>query len=198
MRILSLFIGMFFSFTCFADHLLFLGDSLTEGYGLSPEYSFVTLIEKRLIKDGVKDLKITNAGIGGSTSKSGVGRLKWHLKSKITHLVIALGSNDALRGFPSLELEKNLSDTIKLAQDHKLKILLIGAKVPPNYSKELSHGYDIVFKNLVRKYKVQFMPFLLEGVAGISKLNQADGIHPNEKGNEIIANNLYPYIRNLL
>jgi acyl-CoA thioesterase-1 len=197
---LWLFSFLIFAFSGFAQaqHILFLGDSLTEGYGLSPEFSFVSLIEQRLRKDGFTSIKVTNAGIGGSTSKSGLSRLKWHLKSKVTHLVLALGSNDALRGLPSKELELNLKETIELAQKNNLKILLLGAKVPPNYSKKLSQEYDMVYLNLVKKYKISFMPFLLINVAGYPKLNQADGIHPNEKGNEIIATNLYPYVKKLL
>jgi acyl-CoA thioesterase-1 len=184
----------------FADHrILFLGDSLTEGYGVMKEESFPSLLEVKLQDElKMKGLKIINAGIGGATSASGLSRLEWHLKTKITHLIIALGSNDALRGLKPSETLKNLELVINRAQAAPIKILLLGAKAPPNYSKKFTNEFDGLFLILSKKYRIPLVPFILEGVAGNPKLNQADGIHPNPTGNKIIADKLLKPIKDFL
>ena len=184
----------------FADHrILFLGDSLTEGYGVMKEESFPSLLEVKLQDElKMKELKIINAGIGGATSASGLSRLEWHLKTKITHLIIALGSNDALRGLKPSETLKNLELVINRAQVAHIKILLLGAKAPPNYSKTFTNEFDGLFLKLSKKYRIPLVPFILEGVAGNPKFNQADGIHPNPTGNKIIADKLFKPIKDFL
>ncbi|MFZ4714281.1 MAG: arylesterase [Bacteriovoracaceae bacterium] len=167
--------------------VLILGDSLTEGFGVEKEEGFVSLLHAMLKKDGFPDIQVINAGIGGSTSASGVSRLEWHLKSKVTHLVLALGSNDALRGVTPADTEKNLKAVIEKAQAAHLKILLLGAKSPPNYSKKFTQEFDGIYPKLAQLYKIPLVPFILDGVAGNPKLNQADGIHPNPEGHKIMA-----------
>lgn len=186
------------SFPLFAQtKILILGDSLTEGYGVSKAESFPTLLEAELKKAGL-EVAITNAGIAGSTTASGVSRLKWHLKGKYTHLLLGLGSNDGLRGFKLDVTRKNLEETIKLALESKLKILILGAKMPPNYEKSYTAGFEKIYTDLSAKFKIPLMPFLLEGVAGNPKLNIEDNIHPNPEGHKIIAKNLLPYVKKLL
>lgn len=197
-KLIYIFIFLFISSSTFSEtKILILGDSLTEGYGVSKAESFPTLLETQLKKDGYQ-VAITNAGIAGSTTASGVSRLKWHLKGKYTHLLLGLGSNDGLRGFKLDVTRKNLEDTIKLAQEHKLKILLLGAKMPPNYEKSYTTGFERIYTDLSQRYKVLLMPFLLEGVAGNPKLNIEDNIHPNPEGHKIIAKNLLPYVKKIL
>lgn len=176
---------------------LFLGDSLTEGYGVNKDDSFPTLIYNRLKLEN-RDVVVIQSGVAGATSASGVSRLKWHLKNKLTHVAIALGSNDGLRGLKVEELKKNLEEVILLAKKYNLKILLLGAKVPPNYNQQYSKDFENVYFNLAKKYSLVVVPFILDGVAGNPKLNQADGIHPNTLGHEIIAKKLYPYILKVL
>jgi acyl-CoA thioesterase-1 len=200
MKFLSFIAFFFFTSFCWAEHkILFLGDSLTEGYGVEKEESFPTLIEQKLKLDPkLKTLKIINAGIGGSTSASGLSRLEWHLKTNITHIIIALGSNDALRGLSPSETYKNLELVINRATKAKIKILILGAKAPPNYSKAFTNEFDGLFFKLSKKYKLPFVPFILEGVAGNPKYNQADGIHPNPQGHKIISEKLLKPIKDFL
>lgn len=190
--------GLLFSTEIFAEtKILILGDSLTEGYGVAKNESFPVLLEELLKKEG-HQVSITNAGIAGSTTASGVSRLKWHLRGKFTHLLLALGSNDGLRGFKLEVTKKNLEETLKLALDNKLKVLILGAKMPPNYAKDYTTGFEKIFSDLSKKYKVPLVPFILEGVAGNPKLNIEDNIHPNPEGHKIIAKNLLPYVKKIL
>jgi len=174
--------------------MVILGDSLTAGYGIDKDKAFPDLLEKKLKKDGL-DIKVINAGVSGSTSASGPSRLKWQLKALPSHLVLALGANDGLRGIKPEETEGNLKATIKLAKQNHLKVFLLGMKAPPNYGKEFTEIFEATFKKVAKEENVDLMPFLLESVAGERSLNQADGIHPNEKGHEIIAENIYRFLR---
>lgn len=182
-----------FSFSAHAKRILFLGDSLTAGYGVARENSYPSLIEMQLKKSG-KTVSLINASISGSTTASAVKRLKWQLKQKPDILVLALGANDGLRGFDVKISEKNLSETIELAKSHQVHVILAGMRVPPNYGKKYAKQFDSIFAKIAKSYKIPLIPFLLEGVAGQKQLNQADGIHPNEKGHQIIAKLVYPFI----
>lgn len=177
--------------------ILFLGDSLTEGYGLAQSYSYPSLLEKKLKEKGYK-FKIINAGISGSTSASAEGRLKWQLKTKPDVLFLALGANDGLRGLDTQAMYKNLEKTIQMAQKEKVKVILAGMKMPLNYGEDYRHKYEAVFTDLAKKYSVTFVPFLLEGVAASKTLNLPDGVHPNERGYDVIATNLVPVMEKTL
>ncbi|HPI40474.1 MAG TPA: arylesterase [Pseudobdellovibrionaceae bacterium] len=175
--------------------ILILGDSLTEGYGVTQELAFPHLIQSKFHQLGKKDIQVIPSGISGSTSASGLSRLKWLLKSKPDVLILALGSNDGLRGFKISETEKNLSETIELAQKNKIKVILAGLKMPPNYGNTYTQDFEKIFPQLSKKYKIPLIPFLLKDVGGIPKLNQSDGIHPNEKGHEIIAETVFKILK---
>lgn len=177
--------------------LVVIGDSLTEGYGVARDNSFVALLEKKIAAEG-KNWKIVNAGVSGATSASGPSRIKWQLKAKPDLVILALGANDALRGLKPEQTEKNLADSIELAQKEKVNLVLAGMMAPPNYGKEYGDKFSAVFDRLEKKYKVPRIPFLLKDVAGEAKLNQADGIHPNEKGHEVMAKNMYEAIKGML
>lgn len=177
--------------------LVILGDSLTEGLGVAKSAAFPDLLEKKIKASG-KDWTVINAGISGATSASGMSRLKWQLKSKPDLVILALGANDGLRGVDVKSTEKNLSDTIELAQKEKIKVILAGMLLPPNYGAQYSKDFKAIYEHLAKKYSLQKIPFLLEGVAGDPKLNQADGIHPNEKGHKVIAENVFKAIKGLL
>lgn len=178
--------------------ILFLGDSLTEGYNISKEKAYPYLIEKELIKNGKKDIEILNGSISGSTTASGLSRLRWYLKAKPTILVLALGANDGLRGLPQSETKNNLKSIIELALEKKMKILLTSMKLPPNYGVKNSKDFEQIFSDLAKKYNLPLVPFLLEGVAANPLYNLSDGIHPNELGHEIIKENVLKYLRPLL
>lgn len=176
-----------------AKKLIFLGDSLTEGYGVAQEAAFPRLIQEKF-KNDKSDWVIAASGSSGSTSASTLSRLKWISKDKPDIVFILMGSNDGLRGLKISETEKNLSEALTWAKKEKIKVILGQLHVPPNYGKDYSKKFSEIFPRLAKKYKIQLAPFLLNQVAGIPELNQPDGIHPNEKGHQIIADNIYKFL----
>ena len=180
-----------------AKTLVFLGDSLTEGYGVAQSAAFPQLIQEKIKKDKL-DWKIVSSGSSGSTSASTLSRLKWVSKEKPEYVFILMGSNDGLRGLKVEETEKNLEAAIEWAQQNKINIILDQLNVPPNYGPDYFKKFAAIYPRLAKKYKVELAPFLLEGVFGKPSLNQADGIHPNEKGHQIIADRMYDYLKKFL
>jgi acyl-CoA thioesterase-1 len=170
-----------------APRIVFLGDSLTAGLGLAADRSFPSLIEKKLKEKGL-DYYVINAGVSGDTSAGGLRRLDWSMEGDVRVLILALGGNDGLRGLPVTELKKNLAAVLDRARERKAAVILAGMEAPPNYGPEYTRAFRNVYSELATEYKVRFIPFLLQGVAGDASLNQADGIHPNARGAEIVAN----------
>ncbi|MFN6088762.1 MAG: arylesterase [Cyclobacteriaceae bacterium] len=171
--------------------LLFFGDSLTAGYGLSPEEAFPALIEKELNKKK-RMVSVTNAGLSGETSAGGLARIDWVLRQPIDIFILELGANDGLRGLPLDQTRKNLQgilDKVK-SKNPKAKLVIAGMMVPPNMGQQYSKEFSKIYPDLAKKNKATLIPFLLDGVGGNEKLNQADGIHPNVEGHRIIARNL--------
>jgi len=167
--------------------IIFLGDSLTEGYGVPKAKAFPSLVETQLKADGFSTAEVINAGISGSTTASGESRLRWYLKSRPDIVLVALGGNDGLRGTPVEETKKNLEKIILLARKHQIQVLLAGMQMPPNYGAKYTQQFRGLFYELAQTYHLPMIPFLLEGVAGDPQLNQEDGIHPNETGHRKIA-----------
>lgn len=199
---LFLLMSFWFSFSSLAadpakSKLVVLGDSLTEGYGVSRLQAYPALLEKKIQADG-KSWSVVNAGISGATSASGPSRMRWQMKMKPQMVIVALGANDGLRGLSVESTEKNLSQTIEIAQKEKVKVILAGMMLPPNYGAKYTKDFQEIYNRLAKKYQLQKIPFLLDGVAGNPKLNLADGIHPNEKGHEIIAGHVFDAIKGLL
>ncbi len=181
------------------ERVLILGDSITEGYGLAQEASFPFVLQRLLNQRGKSEVKIQDAGVSGATSASGPSRLNWQLKSGAPDiLILELGANDGLRGLPPAEMKKNLKETIEIAKKKAVRVLLLGMKAPPNFGQAYIKEYDAVFPAIAREEKISLMPFFLEGVAGEPSLNQADGIHPNQKGAGIVAANILKYLEPLL
>jgi acyl-CoA thioesterase-1 len=179
--------------------ILFFGDSLTAGYGLSPEEAFPALVEKQLTKNG-KPTKVINAGLSGETTAGGLSRIDWVLRQPIDVFVLELGGNDGLRGLPLEQTKKNLQgiiDKVK-AKYPKTKIVVVGMMVPPNMGKAYTSQFNEIFPALAKKNKATLMPFLLEGVGGNEKLNLPDGIHPNIEGHKIVAANMVKVLTPLL
>jgi acyl-CoA thioesterase-1 len=183
--------------------ILFLGDSLTEGYGIARENSYPVKAIERLNDKFVqrrmaKRVEGMYAGVSGSTSASAPSRLKWFLKAKPDVLFLALGANDGLRGVPPAETEKNLDEALRMAKKAGMRVVLAGMKLPPNYGKKSGADFEAVFAKLAKKHDVILMPFLLEDVAGEKDLNQEDGIHPNEKGHAKMSEAVIPYLEKAL
>tara|TARA_Y100001935_G_C17310740_1_gene515927 strand:+ start:2570 stop:3247 length:678 start_codon:yes stop_codon:yes gene_type:complete len=173
--------------------LVFIGDSLTEGYGVPKDFSFPSLVQQKLESKGLS-YEVVNSGVSGSTSASAPSRVKWALKSKPEYIVLALGANDGLRGLSTSQMKKNLSEAIELAQAKKVKVLLLGMYMPPSLGSKYTKDFAKVFSEITKKYKVPLLPFLLEDVGGVQKYNQADGIHPNEEGHQKIAQNVFRFL----
>lgn len=175
-----------FSTSVMAETILFLGDSLTEGYQLAKEEAYPALIEKELQKTR-KGIKIINGGVSGATSASGLKRMDWYLKAKPDIMVLALGANDGLRGTKPEITEKNLSNVIEKAQQRGITVILAGMKMPTNMGEPYRSQFENIFPKLAKKYSLKFIPFILDGVGGKPELNLPDGIHPNPKGHEVMA-----------
>ena len=169
-----------------APRIVFLGDSLTAGLGLDPDQSYPSLLQRRLTDAGYK-FEVVNAGVSGDTSAGGLRRVDWSLEGNVKILILALGANDGLRGLPPDELRKNLSAIIERAQKKKAIVILAGMEAPTNNGVDYTGQFRQVYKDLAKQYNIPLIPFLLQGVAGLSALNQADGIHPNAKGAQIVA-----------
>lgn len=188
---------LLFSFSSWSQTILFLGDSLTEGYQLSKEDAYPAVIEREL-KVKYPKIKVINGGVSGATSASGLKRLGWYLKSKPDIMVLALGANDGLRGLKLQETEKNLSAVIEKAKKEGITVVIAGMKMPTNYGEPYRSHFEKLFSKLAQKHGVKLIPFLLEGVGGNPKLNLADGIHPNPDGHKIMAKTILKTLRSLL
>jgi acyl-CoA thioesterase-1 len=179
--------------------ILSVGDSLTFGLGVPADKTWPALLEAKLKADGYPGVKVINAGSSGATTAFGVSTLKFHLKRGKPDLIIyALGANDGLRGIDPATTQKNLSTALEMIQAQGVKVLLLGMKAPPNYGEKFPKDFESSFVKVKDKYKPAFVPFFLEGVAGKAELNQADGIHPNEKGYEQVLSLIYPKVKELL
>jgi acyl-CoA thioesterase-1 len=178
--------------------VLCLGDSLTEGYGLEADQAYPAVLEQRLHAAGYARVRVINAGISGSTSASAVRRLEWQLRANPDVLILELGANDGLRGVPVAETRKNLTAAIALAREKGAQVLLAGMQMPPNYGPEYTRDFARVFAELGEKPGVTLIPFFLEGVAGVPRLNLPDGIHPNAEGYRVVVDNLLPHLLPLL
>jgi acyl-CoA thioesterase-1 len=177
--------------------IVFLGDSLTVGLGLVESQAYPALIQNHLDEDGYR-FEVVNAGVSGDTSAGGLRRLDWALEGDVRVLVLALGANDGLRGLSVAEMKQNLTTIIERARTRNIVIILAGMEAPPNYGPEYTQAFRAAFRDVAAKERVLFIPFLLNNVAGVSSLNQADGIHPDPEGAKIIAETVWPVLRSVL
>jgi len=172
--------------------VLFLGDSLTAGYGLAASEAYPALIDAHWRKHGYK-WRAQNAGVSGDTTAGVLRRLDWVLTPKIHTVFLCIGANDGLRGLSLPQMKKNLEKIIQAIQKKGVKVVLAGMMVPPNYGKEYEKKFRQIYVDLAKKYKLKRMPFLLQSVAGQPKLNQADGIHPNAKGHALLRRDVLAF-----
>ena len=177
--------------------VVILGDSLTAGLGLAPEDAYPARLQARIDAAGWP-LEIVAMGVSGDTTAGGLRRLDWALDGDVRLLVVALGGNDALRGLPVEQMRDNLARIIDGALGRGMRVVLAGMEAPPNFGPAYTSNFRDVFRRLAESRDVTFLPFLLEGVAGVASLNQADGIHPNEAGAARVAEHLWPSLEPLL
>jgi acyl-CoA thioesterase-1 len=179
--------------------ILFLGDSVTAGYGLDPSQAFPALIQEK-IDAKHWNFKVVNAGQSGDTSAGGLGRIDWLLKNRIVVLVLELGGNDGLRGLPVETTRKNLQAIIDRTKERypDAKLVLAGMKVPPNLGRDYGQRFEGIFTALAKKNKAILIPFVLKGVGGVRELNQPDGMHPTAEGHAIVAANVWKVLEPIL
>ncbi|MGD9687734.1 MAG: arylesterase [Desulfobacter sp.] len=174
--------------------ILFLGDSITAGYGVAQEESYPALLGQKLESFGIHHVEIINGSISGSTTASALSRLKWFRKASPDLLVLALGANDGLRGLSVENMEENLGRAISFAKNSNMDVILAGMQIPPNYGPEYADDFKQVFITLADLHAIVLIPFLLDGVGGRANMNQPDGIHPNREGHQQIAKTVFPFI----
>ncbi|MBV8193127.1 MAG: arylesterase [Alphaproteobacteria bacterium] len=173
--------------------LAILGDSLAAGYGVKPEQSIPAKLEAALKAEG-RNVTVMNQGVSGDTTAGGLERLDWMLGDKPDIVLIELGANDALRGLDPAEAERNLDAIIAKLKSEGVRVWLAGMLAPRNFGPDYIRQFDGLYKRLADKYAIPLYPFILDGVAQDPALNQADGIHPNPKGVDVIVAHLLPFV----
>lgn len=173
------------------------GTSLTQGYNLPPGTEFTAVLQSQLKAKG-HDVVIVNAGVSGDTSAGGLSRLEWALGEPVDGAIVEFGSNDALRGLDVKQTRANLEQILNKLKARKIPVLFVGMRAPRNLGSDYDDEFDAVYPALAKAHSVLFYPFFLEGVAANPALNQADGIHPNEKGTLVVVRGMLPYAEKLL
>jgi acyl-CoA thioesterase I len=173
-----------------------LGDSLTAGLGLAPTDAYPTLLQQKIDTAGLP-FRVVNAGISGDTSADGLSRLDLALDGDVRVLIVALGGNDGLRGLPVTGLEQNLSAIVDRAQHRGITVVLAGMEAPPNFGPEYATAFRQAYATVASRHGVVLLPFLLDGVAGVDRLNQRDGIHPTTDGARIVADHVWTVLEPL-
>ena len=199
-RLVALFLGCGVGFAAEkTPTVLFLGDSLTAGYGLETEQAYPALVEQQLLAEGL-EVTVINGGLSGETTAGGLRRLRWVMQRPVDILVLALGANDGLRGLSVPAIEQNLRNIVQSARELQpgIQILLCGMYAPPNMGADYRAAFDEIYPRLADELSLTLLPFILENVAGVRALNQADGIHPNRDGQAVIAKNVLSTLRPLL
>ncbi len=177
--------------------ILALGDSLTAGYGVEPAQAFPVRLEAALRAKG-HDIVVVNAGVSGDTMAQGFSRLEWAMSSDIDAVIVELGANDALRGLDPKQAEDALRSILDALKARNLPVLVAGMRAPPNLGVDYGTAFDGMYARLSGQYGALLYPFFLTDVAAVSALNQADGIHPNDKGVEVIVDRILPIVETLL
>ena len=179
--------------------ILFLGTSLTAGYGLDPEQAYPALIQKRIDSAGL-NFRVINAGVSGETSAGALRRLDWLLQQPVSILVVETGANDGLRGLSPDSLRSNIQAIFDRARrlQPSPELVLLGMQVPPNYGRAYAQQFQALYPELARANNAVLVPFLLEGVGGVNALNQPDGVHPTPAGQQRMAETVWRVLEPVL
>jgi acyl-CoA thioesterase I len=179
--------------------VLFVGTSLTAGYGVGEDVAYPARIQQR-IDDAGLPYRVVNAGISGETSAGGLRRIEWSLQQPVDVLVVELGANDGLRGLDPDAMRANLDEILTRARDRHpdVALVIVGMEAPPNLGTAYVTRFRRVYSDLARQHDAALVPFLLDGVAGQASLNIADGIHPNDAGHRIMAATVWDVLGPLL
>lgn len=181
-----------------ASTLLVMGDSLSAAYNLRQDDGWVSLLENHLSKSH-PDIKVVNASVSGETTQGGLSRFTSLLSQyEPRWIILELGANDALRGYPLNTTTNNLENMVKQAKQSNAKVLLVGNQIPQNYGKRYTEMFFGLYEKIADKYSLVYLPFMLEGIAMNKSLMQQDGLHPNQNGQPLVLKNILPYLQILL
>ncbi len=181
-----------------APVVLVFGDSLSAAHGIRVEQGWVNLLAQKISSQGY-EFRVVNASVSGETSAGGLARLPRALTMQQPRIVLLeLGANDGLRGLPLDQTRDNLDQMITLLQSRQIAVLLLGLRLPPNYGERYTGGFMAMYQTLAQRHHIPLLPFLLENVALKPELMQSDGLHPNEKGQPLLLDNVWPRLEPLL
>ena len=196
---LFLFLTFSYSITADTKKLLIFGDSISAGYGIKESENWVALLADNLNKNSNINFILINSSVSGDTTSGGVSRIKKALEvHSPDYVLIELGGNDALRGYPITNIQENLERIVSKVLEEKSKPILMQIKIPPNYGRRYVSAFENLYPTISKTYQIPLMDFLLENVALDQNLMQADGIHPNSKAQPIIAKQIFIEIKNIL
>ena len=202
MKYLSTLILFIFSLSTYSDikteSLLIYGDSISAGYGMSKEKQWSVILQEKINKENL-NFKIINSSISGETTSGGLARISQTIKSiKPDYLLLELGGNDALRGYPPKQIAANLDKMIKIADSADVKVLLMQIRIPPNYGSRYQKAFESIYSNIASETSATLIPFMLEEVALNEELMLPDGIHPKASAQPLIADYVYRQLKPLL
>tara|TARA_Y100000996_G_scaffold54609_1_gene37180 strand:- start:1 stop:615 length:615 start_codon:yes stop_codon:yes gene_type:complete len=202
MKYLSTLILFIFSLSTYSDikteSLLIYGDSISAGYGMSKEKQWSVILQEKINKENL-NIKIINSSISGETTSGGLARISQTIKSiKPDYLLLELGGNDALRGYPPKQIAANLDKMIKIADSADVKVLLMQIRIPPNYGSRYQKAFESIYSNIASETSATLIPFMLEEVALNEELMLPDGIHPKASAQPLIADYVYRQLKPLL
>ena len=179
--------------------VLFVGTSLTAGYGVAPEEAYPALLQEKIDSAGL-NYRVVNAGVSGQTSAGARSSIDWLLRQPVSVLVIETGANDGLRGLPPDSLRANIQAILDRARELRPppRLVLIGMRIPPNYGQSYSRQFEAIYPQLAKANDAELVPFLLEGVGGVAALNQPDGVHPTAQGQRRMAETVWRVLEPVL
>ena len=175
--------------------ILVFGDSLSAGYGVDVDQSWVALLQRRLEEAGYEH-RVVNASISGETSEGGAARIDGAIETFSPDLIILeLGANDGLRGFPPARIKGNLETIARRARDSGAGVVLLGIRIPTNYGTRYTQSFEAIYADVAAELEIEWIEFFMEGIALNDELLQADRIHPNEEAQPVLLDNAWPIIR---
>ena len=202
MKFLYFLILLMFSLSTYSDikneSLLIYGDSISAGYGMSKEKQWSVILQDIINRDNLK-INVINSSVSGETTSGGLARISQTIKSiKPDYLLLELGGNDALRGYPPRQIATNLVKIIKIADSANTKVLLMQIRIPPNYGSRYQKAFESIYSNIASETSATLIPFMLEEVALNEELMLPDGIHPKASAQPVIADYVYRQLKPLL